>query len=228
MLQDGGLPQSVQPRVLLKHVSRLHRAPWPLEDLIDRLDMGDFLSTNIRRLSGGQKQRVALAASLIGRPEVIFLDEPSAGLDPQSRQMVFDLIEHLRTLDMGVILTTHLLEEAQKLADSVFILKDGVVVRHGTVAELTGTSTNGTLKRRLLFVAPRTLTRAELDAAPCEIALDGSPDNAPGARWAAEGISSPAHLREISDWWERIDLMPGEVSFEARTLEDVFWEVSAS
>ena len=237
MLQDGGLPQSQQPRVLLQHVARLHQDPWPLADLVERLDMTDFLSTNIRRLSGGQRQRVALAASLIGRPEVVFLDEPSAGLDPQSRQMVFDLVQHLRGLGLGIVLTTHLLEEAQKLADSVFILKDGAVVRHGTVSELTGEAApasdaaqrnGGVPARRLVFVSPRTLTRAELDAAPAPLELDGSADNEPGARWAVPGISSPSDLRAVAAWWEQISLMPGEVSFEARTLEDVFWEVSTS
>lgn len=244
MLQDGGLPQSQRPEVLLRHVARLHEDPWPLDDLVERLGMSEFMSTNIRRLSGGQKQRVALAASLIGRPEVVFLDEPSAGLDPQSRQMVFDLVQHLRSLGLGIVLTTHLLEEAQKLADSVFILKDGVVVRHGTVSELTGAPSadredpahdtdpqlsNGALPtRRLVFVSPRTLTRAELNAAPVPVTLDGSADNEPGARWAAPGITSPAELSALAAWWEEISLMPGEISFEARTLEDVFWEVSTS
>lgn len=251
MLQDGGLPQSVSPRTLLQHVARLHRDPWPLEDLAARLDLSSFMSTGVRRLSGGQRQRVALAASLIGRPEVVFLDEPSAGLDPQSRQMVFELIEHLRSLGLGIVLTTHLLEEAQKLADSVFILKDGEVVRHGTVAELTashqktdddgarseaadspaaqnGVPESWAAPRRLIFASPRTLTRDELRDAPLPVELDGSADNEPGARWAVSGLSVPADLTRVTAWWERIDLMPSEVSFEARTLEDVFWEVSSS
>lgn len=235
MLQDSGLPQSVQPRVLLEHVARLHRDPWPLDDLAQRLDLCDFLSTNIRRLSGGQKQRTALAAALIGRPEVVFLDEPSAGLDPQSRQMVFDLIEHLRGQGIGIILTTHLLEEAQRLADSAFILKDGVVVRHGTVDELVnggrsnGHASDGTpdtaSARRLVFASPRILTREELGSAPLALELDGDANRA-GARWSVAGVSSPADLARLTDWWEQIELMPAEISFEARTLEDVFWEVS--
>ncbi|GAA3053583.1 MULTISPECIES: ABC transporter ATP-binding protein [Actinomycetes] len=224
MLQDGGLPQSVRPKVLLEHVARLHADPWPLQDLVDRLDMSGFMGTTVRRLSGGQRQRVALAASLIGRPEAVFLDEPSAGLDPQSRQTVFELVTHLRDRGLGIVLTTHLLEEAQRLADSVHILKDGVVVRHGTVAELTDDGRS----RRLIFVSPRTLTRAELEAAPTPMSLDGGADNEPGARWAAGGISGPQDLHRLTDWWRQIDLMPGEVSFEARTLEDVFWEVSVS
>lgn len=238
MLQDGGLPQSVPPRVLLKHVSRLHQDPWPLDDLVQRLDMAEFLDTGIRRLSGGQRQRVALAAALIGDPEVVFLDEPSAGLDPQSRQVVFELIEQLREQGRGIVLTTHLLEEAQRLADSVYILKNGAVVRHGTVAELTAepddAAQNGrsghsgqSPARRLTFVSPRRLTAEELQSAPLTMELDGGAANQAGARWAVIGIVEPADFSRLSVWWERIGLMPAEISFEARTLEDVFWEVSA-
>ncbi len=222
MLQDGGLPQSVRPRTLLHHVARLHRNPWPVDDLVARLEMDSFVDTAPRRLSGGQRQRVALAASLVGRPEAVFLDEPSAGLDPQSRRMVFELIEELRRRGLGIVLTTHLLEEAQRLADVVHILKDGRVVRSGTVAELTG----GDHERRLSFVLPRTLTAEELSAAPAT--LDRRDGNRPGARWTARGVSTPADLSALTTWWEHIDMMPGEVSFESRSLEDVFWEVSAS
>lgn len=235
MLQDGGLPQSVPPAVLLKHVARLHRDPWPIQDLVEQLDLGGFLSTNIRRLSGGQRQRVALAAALIGQPEVVFLDEPSAGLDPQSRQTVYRLIDELRQQGRGIVLTTHLLEEAHRLADSVFILKDGVVVRSGTVAELTedtsdGPQRNGATEdssaRRLVFVAPRAITQSELDAAPLALQLEGEAANQAGARWAVPGISDPKALSRLAAWWEQIGLMPAEISFESRTLEDVFWEVS--
>lgn len=228
MLQEGGLPQSVKPGTLLRHISKLHRDPWPVEDLISRLEITGFLGTNIRRLSGGQKQRVAMAAALIGNPEVVFLDEPSAGLDPQSRQVVFDLIGHLRGLGTGIILTTHLLEEAQHLADSVFILKNGAVVRHGTVSALTSGEAehNGTAAaRRLTFAAGRILTRAELTAAPLPVTLDSEANRA-GARWSVEAVSTPADLSSVAAWWEQIDLFPSEISFEARTLEDVFWEVS--
>ncbi len=222
MLQDGGLPQSVRPRTLLRHVARLHRDPWPVDDLIDRLDMGSFVDTAPRRLSGGQRQRVALAASLVGNPEVVFLDEPSAGLDVQSRQTVFDLVDELRRRGLGIVLTTHLLEEAQRLADAVHILKDGRVVRSGTVAELTEDEHG----RRLIFVAPRTLTTQELDCAPTPLTHEGG--NRPGARWSVDDVATPEDLSAIARWWEQIGMMPGEVSFESRSLEDVFWEVSSS
>lgn len=87
MLQDGGLPNAMHPIPLLEHISTMYTDPYPVEELAERLGIDAFNGTTIRRLSGGQKQRVSLAAALIGRPDVLFLDEPSAGLDPQSRNV---------------------------------------------------------------------------------------------------------------------------------------------
>src|SRR5688572_1790930 len=136
MLQEGGLPPSTRPLPLLRHIAGMYRNPRPLDELVDRLGIDAFSRTTVRRLSGGQKQRLALAAALIGRPEVLFLDEPSAGLDPQSRQLVFELIGELRDSGMGIILTTHLMDDAQRLADYVYIIDAGRNVAEGTVQEL--------------------------------------------------------------------------------------------
>jgi ABC-type multidrug transport system ATPase subunit len=136
MLQDGGLPPSARPIPLLRHIAGMYRNPRPLDELVQRLGIDTFSRTNVRRLSGGQKQRLALAAALIGNPEVLFLDEPSAGLDPQSRQLVFELIAELRDSGMGIILTTHLMDDAQRLADYVYIIDAGRNVAEGTVAQL--------------------------------------------------------------------------------------------
>ena len=134
MLQDGGLPPSARPIPLLRHIAGMYQDPWPVDELIGRLGIDTFSRTYVRRLSGGQKQRLALAAALVGNPEVLFLDEPSAGLDPQSRQMVFELISELRNSGMGIILTTHLMDDAQRLADYVYIIDAGRNVAEGTVA----------------------------------------------------------------------------------------------
>ena len=92
MLQDGGLPNGSRPVRLLRHLAALYAAPAPVDDLVARLGIDRFAGTTVRRLSGGQRQRVALAAALVGRPEVAFLDEPTAGLDPHARLDVWDLV----------------------------------------------------------------------------------------------------------------------------------------
>ena len=137
MLQDGGLPNSSRPVRLLRHLAAFHQSPADVDTLVDRLGIGAFSGTTIRRLSGGQKQRVALAAALVGRPEVVFLDEPTAGLDPHARLDVWDLVRETRDSGCAVIVTTHSFEEAQRLADHIVIVNRGRVAAQGGLAELT-------------------------------------------------------------------------------------------
>src|SRR5690606_23895397 len=113
--------------------------PWPVDDLVERLGLASFARTTVRRLSGGQRQRLAMAVALVGRPEVVLLDEPSAGLDPQSRRVVWDLVAELRARGTAILLTTHLMDEAQALADAVVVVDRGRVLAEGSVAELTRT-----------------------------------------------------------------------------------------
>jgi ABC-2 type transport system ATP-binding protein len=134
MLQDGGLPQSARPLTLLRHLSRLYATPRPVEALADRLGIGAFADTAVRRLSGGQRQRLALAAALVGDPEVVFLDEPTSGLDPHARREVHTLVRDLARDGVAVVLTTHSFEEAERLADRLVILAAGRSVASGSVA----------------------------------------------------------------------------------------------
>ena len=138
MLQDGGLPGGTKPVRLLRHLAAFHQSPADVDTLVDRLGIGAFSGTTVRRLSGGQKQCVALAAALVGRPEVAFLDEPTAGLDPHARLDVWDLVRETRDSGCAVIVTTHSFEEAQRLADHIVIVNRGRVVGQGGIAELTG------------------------------------------------------------------------------------------
>jgi ABC-2 type transport system ATP-binding protein len=137
MLQDGGLPNAARPMALLHHLASLYAAPRPLADLTSRLGIDGFAGTPVRRLSGGQRQRVALAAALVGRPDVVFLDEPSAGLDPHARLDVWELVRSVATEGAAVVLTTHSFEEAERIADDVVIVAAGRVVASGTLPELT-------------------------------------------------------------------------------------------
>jgi ABC-2 type transport system ATP-binding protein len=224
MLQDGGLPPSSRPIPLLRHIAGLYETPWPVDDLIQRLAIDSFSRTTVRRLSGGQKQRLALAAALIGRPEVLFLDEPSAGLDPQSRQLVFDLIGELRDAGMGIILTTHLMDDAQRLADYVYIIDGGRNVAEGTVQELLqrnpGVEAGAEHIRTLEFEAAPGL---DFDGVlPAGIAVS----EARAGSYSVTGSLTPAHLAALARWWEAHNIMPASMSLQARSLEDVFLDIS--
>lgn len=144
MLQDGGLPVTTSPRRLLAHVARFHSAPADLDELTGRLDLHRVADRSIRRLSGGERQRVALAVALVGRPEVAFLDEPTAGLDPHARREVWDLIRETAA-GAAVVVTTHSFEEAERLADHVVIMNAGRVVAEGTLDEVRA---DGSLEER--------------------------------------------------------------------------------
>ena len=138
MLQDGGLPNGTTALRLLRHLHSLYAAPLPVADLVRELGIDAFGSTTIRRLSGGQRQRVALACALIGDPQVLFLDEPTAGLDPHARLDVWALIAAARDRGKSVIVTTHSFEEAERLADRIVIIHRGSVAASGTVEEIRG------------------------------------------------------------------------------------------
>lgn len=135
MLQDGGLPVTTTARRLLAHVASLHAAPVDVAALMTRLDLDRVGGRSIRRLSGGERQRVALAAALVGRPEVAFLDEPTAGLDPHARLEVWDLISQTAR-EAAVVVTTHSFEEAERLADHVVIMSAGRVVAEGSLVDV--------------------------------------------------------------------------------------------
>ena len=137
MLQDGGLPNTRAAGDVLRHLSRFFAAPEPVDELESMLGIDAFARTPVRRLSGGQRQRVALAAALVGRPEVAFLDEPTAGLDPHARLDVWDVITDLADRGACVVVTTHSFEEAERIAQDVVIMDSGRVVASGTLSALT-------------------------------------------------------------------------------------------
>ncbi|GAA2091383.1 MULTISPECIES: ABC transporter ATP-binding protein [Brevibacterium] len=146
MLQDGGLPMSARPLPVLEHLARLYEDPADVSDLAHRLGIDQFASRTIRRLSGGQRQRVALAAAMVGRPRLLFLDEPTAGLDPQARIAVDEVIAELRADGVAIVLTTHDMADAEKLADTVTVIDDGRVIAAGTVGEVVGSAAQRTVR----------------------------------------------------------------------------------
>jgi ABC-2 type transport system ATP-binding protein len=110
MLQAGGVYPGVKAVEMLRHVAALHAHPLDVDALVDRLGLGSAGRTAYRRLSGGQQQRLSLAMAVVGRPELVFLDEPTAGLDPQARRATWELVEDLRGDGVTVVLTTHYMD----------------------------------------------------------------------------------------------------------------------
>lgn len=137
MPQNAGAWSGVLPLELLAYLAGLHAHPLPVAGLAGELGLHEFAGTPYRRLSGGQQQLVNLAGALVGRPALVFLDEPTAGLDPHVRRRVWTLLRRLREAGLAVVLTTHAMDEAEHLADRVWIVDRGRVRISGTVAELT-------------------------------------------------------------------------------------------
>ena len=136
MLQPGGVYPGVKAVEMLRHVAALHAHPLDVPDLVERLGLGSAGRTPYRRLSGGQQQRLSLAMAVVGRPELVFLDEPTAGLDPQARRATWDLVEALRTDGVTVVLTTHFMDEAERLADTSWSSTTARSWRVGSPGEL--------------------------------------------------------------------------------------------
>ncbi|MGC3905239.1 ABC transporter ATP-binding protein [Corynebacterium variabile] len=140
MLQGGGAYPGVRVGEMLRLAASYSADPLDPDWLLETVGLAGHEKSNYRRLSGGQQQRLSLALALVGRPELVFLDEPTAGLDAQSRLAVWDLVAALRRDGVSVVLTTHLMDEAEALADKVVIIDHGAVVAQGSVSELTSTA----------------------------------------------------------------------------------------
>jgi ABC-2 type transport system ATP-binding protein len=219
MLQSGGIPPSARPGEYLRVMARFHARPIGPEVLLGRLGLTGCARTPFRRLSGGQQQRLALAAAVIGRPELVFLDEPTAGLDPQARHATWSLIGGLRDAGASVILTTHYMEEAERLADQVAVVDHGRLVAAGTPAELTGTA--GQLRFR---AEPGLDTDSLLAALPPASAAKESP----AGYYVVEVHDrvDPQLLAAVTAWCAEHGVLAQSLRIENRTLEDVFLELT--
>jgi len=220
LLQDGGLPTGARAGEVLAHVAALHADPVEPARLAAELGLEPVLRTTVRRLSGGQRQRLALALAVVGRPEVAFLDEPTAGLDPQARLAVWSLIGSLREAGVAVVLTTHLMDEAERLADRVVVVDGGRVVAEGTPAELTSGADV------LQFTGPPGLDLTSLRAALPEVVVVGEPT--PG-RYVVEGREvalGPGAVATVTAWCAAHGVLPEGLALGRRTLEDVFLDLT--
>ena len=219
MLQGGGAYPAARAGEMLRLVASYSADPLDPDWLMDVLGLADSARTTYRRLSGGQQQRLALACAVVGRPELVFLDEPTAGMDAHARIVVWDLIDGLRRDGMTIVLTTHQLTEAEQLADRLVIIDRGAAVATGTPAELMQRGAENQLR----FSAP-----PKLDLSLLESALPESyraTEIAPG-EYLVEGHVDPQVLATVTAWCARLDVLATGMRVEQRSLEDVFLDLT--
>ena len=221
MLQDGGAWSGVRAMEMLRHVARLHAHPLDVDELGERIGLGDCGRTPYRRLSGGQQQRLKLAMALVGRPELVFVDEPTAGMDPAARRTTWELLRELRGDGVTAVLTTHHMDEAERLADQIHIIDRGRRIASGTPQELTRGGTNTI---RLVVTKPFP------PGAPAELstALGGRLEvhTVSEVSLLISGPADSTTLATVSAWCERQGVLPESLNLGQRNLEDVFLELT--
>jgi ABC-2 type transport system ATP-binding protein len=220
MPQGGGGYPGIRAEEMLNLVAACAKNPLDPKWLIEVLGLGGAARTPYKRLSGGQQQRLSLACALIGRPELVFLDEPTAGMDPQARRLVWDLVAALRDDGVAVLLTTHLMDEAETLADDVVIIDEGRVVAQGSPAELTA---NRPDDQQLRFRA-----RPGLDTSLLTAALPEGLKVREVTRGAyvVEGLIDPQVVSTVTSWCAQQGVLAEELTVAKRSLEDVFLELT--
>ncbi len=214
VLQECGFPRQARVGELVDTWRGYYPAPRPLGELLAVVELTADKGSQVRRLSGGQRRRLDFALALAGDPDLMFLDEPTTGFDPESRRRCWAAIENLRSLGKTIVLTTHYLDEAERLADRVAILQDGRVQTTGSVRQVARQA--GVLTT-ITFTAPHALRRGTVTPPGCldlkvagEVAVCRTPNAAVALRellaWAADN-----GLGDLDD-----------LAVETPTLEDAY------
>ena len=213
MLQRGGVYPGMNAADALRLFASYYDDPVPPPELLGRMRLEPVARTPWRRLSGGEQQRLSMALALVGKPTVVFLDEPTAGLDPEGRLAIRSEVTRLRDGGACVVLTTHELEEAERLATRVVIIDHGRRVASGTPAELMSVSES----REIRFSGPGGLDTAALAAAV------GGPvvEDRPG-EYRVDADATPTRVAALTQWLAERDIPLADLRAGRQTLEDVF------
>ena len=225
MLQEGGIDPRTTPREALRLYAGFYRDPEDPDRLLELVDLGRAATTRYRRLSGGEKQRLGLALALVGRPELLVLDEPTAGMDPAAKQATRELIAALRAAGTTILLTTHELGDVERLADRVAVLDRGRLVALGTPAELTGAGAP-----RVRFRLSRALDAADAAGLATRLAAGDEARVSPagaGAHYEVHGLTAadPRLVAALAGWCADHDVLLTELRLGAASLEERYLEL---
>jgi ABC-2 type transport system ATP-binding protein len=216
MLQEGGLAPAMRAHEVLTLYAAFYNDPDDPRRLLDLVGLTEQRDATVRRLSGGQRQRLSLALALIGRPDCVFLDEPTAGMDPHARADTWELVRELRADGVTVLLTTHAMDEAEQLCDRVAIIDRGRLVACGTPSELTSAAAAD----ETWFSTSSVVSTTELASA---LRLDAMQVSEPRPReYLIAAPASPALVAELAAWLRDHDIAIGELRSGRRSLEEVF------
>jgi ABC-2 type transport system ATP-binding protein len=218
MLQSGGVYPGIHAREAVRLFASYYDNPEDPDALLERVGLWHRRATTWRRLSGGEQQRLSLALALVGKPEVVFLDEPTSGIDVAGRQLIRELIRELRHAGVTVLVTTHDLEEAERTADRIVIIDRGEVVASGTPAELMRSSNNDEIR----FGAP-----PRLDTAGLGRALNAFVDEIGPGEYQVAMPPTPANVAALTAWLAEHDLPLADLRAGRQRLEDVFLRLTA-
>jgi ABC-2 type transport system ATP-binding protein len=217
MLQEGGLYPGLRVGEAMRLFASFYPDPEDPVRLIGEAGLADDRDTLVKRLSGGQRQRLSMALALVGRPQMVFLDEPTSGMDPHARATTWERIAELRGRGVTVLLTTHYIEEAEQLADRVAIVDRGRLVATGTPESLTHGHDRIELR-----------TSRPIDAAALAGAL-GLPVSEPAGRGAyvIDAVPTPALVAQVAEWLRDRGTLLTELSAGRRSLEATFLKLTA-
>ena len=215
MLQQDGLYPTLRAREVLDLFASYFNQPENPDELMTLVGLNDVAKTRCRQLSGGQKRRLALAVALVGKPQLVFLDEPTTGMDPQARRATWDIIHNLKGHGVTILLTTHFMDEAERLADRIAIIDNGKLIALDTPTGLT-TSQSTTTEVWLC-------TKGPLEASALGRLKSARSARAEGAdAYVIETGDAPALLVELATWARDAHADLTEIRIGRATLEDVF------
>jgi ABC-2 type transport system ATP-binding protein len=221
MLQEGGLYPGLKPLELLRLFASYYDDPSDPAQLLDAVGLRETTGTPVRRLSGGQAQRLSLACALIGRPDVVFLDEPTAGMDPHARATTWQLVRDLRDRGVTVLLTTHAMDEAEQLCDRVAIIAGGKLAALGSPAELT----RHAVADEIWFAAGPGVDTAELARALHLAPGDVVEERA--SEYLVRAAGTPTRVADLACFLRDHEITLFALQSGRRTLEEVFLQVTA-
>ncbi|MEU9128075.1 ABC transporter ATP-binding protein [Kitasatospora sp. NPDC048540] len=219
MLQEGGFPGDLTVAETVRSWAGLTSGARPVDEALDPVGLRHRRDVRVKQLSGGERRRLDLAVALLGRPEVVFLDEPGSGLDPEARAAVRQLVRGLRERGTTVLLTTHHLQEAEELADRLAIMHHGRIVTGGTVAEVIAGH-----PARITFELPERRGPYGTLGLP---ALDGAEVTAEGRRITVRTSALQTVLTALLGWAARHGITLAGLDARSASLEEAFLAVAA-